>query len=213
MEDKVSRTYGRCSTSRCRTSWSSHMWSSPTAGCTRPCWRRSPPGRSYSDLREGGRQERAWEGGTAKHHSKRLLGPNDRFMQNKCTTERGTTGGRKQCQQKKPDLDWRLSHYSLHGWLNTSSLVQRFLFILQVRRQMNSSPSGLLWWHCQPPFFKSKCVLVDACMHFFIFFVFVFYIPRSKFTSSFIRVKLRRLHFFWGQSGRDAEKLKQKNPV
>jgi len=37
-------THGRCTGCRSTRSWSSRRWSSPTAGCTHPCWRTNPPG-------------------------------------------------------------------------------------------------------------------------------------------------------------------------
>lgn len=72
---KPSSTHGRCSESPCKTSSSSHKWSSPTAGYTHPCWRRSLPGRSYLGLGKG-RREREKErerDATGEKHSQATL--------------------------------------------------------------------------------------------------------------------------------------------
>lgn len=91
---KPSSTHGRCSESPCKTSSSSHRWSSPTAGYTHPCWRRSLPGRSYLGLGKGRRErerEMPQEKSTVKQHLELLLSLNNAgLMQKKCTLERDT---------------------------------------------------------------------------------------------------------------------------
>lgn len=90
---KQSGTHGRCSESLCMTSWSSHKWSSPTAGYTHPCWHTSPPGKSCLGLEDGG----GWRVRTRARHNRcavkqqwePLLSLNNAGpMQKKCTLQR-----------------------------------------------------------------------------------------------------------------------------
>lgn len=69
---KDSGTHGRCSRSPSKMSWSSRRWSSPTVGCTRPCWRTSPLGRWCLGL--GKRQQRGegQRGTTGKKKKERM---------------------------------------------------------------------------------------------------------------------------------------------
>lgn len=141
MEDKVSSTHGRCSASRCRTSWSSHRWSSPTAGCTRPCWRRSPPGRSYSDLREGGREEMALGGRRCQASFKVTSGPQWQI-------HAGQTHHREQNHRWEETVPTEAAWpgedvSSLHCWFHTLSL-QMFLLILQVSDGLDSIGAAVM---------------------------------------------------------------------
>lgn len=120
---KVSCTHGRCSGSLSRTSWSSRRWNSPTAGCTRPCSRTSPPGRWYSGLERDRIQQNEEIGQACSQTTVNETA--ERIKRDPCRRN-ALCGPRrsKQCHHRRPDLEYHGQiKAEVTGFYQTSSML------------------------------------------------------------------------------------------